>query len=115
MKMPIAYTFTILALIILIPMKALAQTPELDNAKSDVADAKLNLELANMDVISGCDMSRTLLGDHPSDPAAENLLLKCDQSIMSVKHECDAHPEYALTTCSEPRIAEYITARGLSS
>jgi hypothetical protein len=79
MKTPIAYTFVILALIILIPMKALAQTPELDKAKSDAANAKLNLELANMDVISGCDMSRTLLGDHPSDPGAENVLLKCDQ------------------------------------
>jgi hypothetical protein len=114
MKTRIAYSFAILSLIILMPMKAVAKTPELDKAKSDAAEAKLNLELANMDVISGCDMTRTLLGDHPSDPGAENVLLKCDQSILLFKHDCDAHPEWGLKTCSEPRIAEYITARGLS-
>jgi hypothetical protein len=107
METPIAYSFVMLALIILIPMKALAQTTELDNAK-------LNVEIANMDVISGCNISRTLLGDHPSDQGEESILLKCDQGMLSVKQYCDAHPDYGLKTCSEPRVDEYITARGLS-
>jgi hypothetical protein len=94
----------ILAVLSYMPMKALADA---------LADAKSNLDLAQMDVISGCDMARTLLGDHPADPGAEGVLAKCDQSILSVKHECDTPEGVGLKTCSDSRISEYMVARGL--
>ncbi|PWU81676.1 MAG: hypothetical protein DLM72_05785, partial [Candidatus Nitrosopolaris wilkensis] len=94
-RLPTAFsTLVIIAVLTFMPMKALAQTTQ-----SDVAQAKLNVELSNMDIISGYDMSRPLLGDHPTDPGAESVLLKCDQNIQSVKQNCDTHPEWALKTC----------------
>jgi len=112
--LPTAFsTVGIIAILIFLPMKALAQTPEIDQAKANLAQTKSDLEVTNMDIISGCDMARTLLEDHPSDPGAEGVLLKCDQNIQSVKQNCDTHPEWALKTCLDPRIAQYLAARGV--
>jgi hypothetical protein len=82
------------------------------SASAQISQERLNLELAQMDLIAQCDANLNWIGDDPTDDAGE-VLASCDQAMLDIKNNCDESPE--LTTCSDERIERYLIARGVLS
>ena len=79
-------------------------------ASGQISQERLDVEIAQMDVISQCDTNLTLLGASPSEGSAEEVLSSCDRLMSETKNYCIDHNEF--TTCSDERIEGYLTARG---
>jgi hypothetical protein len=70
----------------------------------------LELELAQMDLISMCDMALTISSDSPGS-VGEETLAACDRNMLDIRDYCVDRP--GLITCADERIQNYISARGI--
>jgi hypothetical protein len=82
-------------------------------ASAQISQERLDLELAQMDLIAQCDANLNWIGDDPADNDAREVLASCDQAMLDIKNNCDENRE--LTTCSDERIEGYLIARGVLS
>lgn len=95
----------IASILLYAPLKALAD---------ELSEDKKKLETVETNLISSCDMLLKLIGDRQPDPTQEGLLQTCDKSMTSINNYCGIHKDLNLITCSDQRIEEYISARGLA-
>jgi hypothetical protein len=74
-------------------------------------ETNLELELAQMDLISMCSMALTISSDSPGS-VGEETLSACDRNMLEIRDYCANRSD--LITCADERIQQYISARGIN-
>jgi hypothetical protein len=92
---------------------AIVAIPASPSASAQISQERLNLELAQMDLIAQCDANLNWIGDNPADNDAEEVLASCDRVMLDIQNNCNENAEF--TTCSDERIEGYLITRGVLS